>query len=103
MHAYAAASVPLITLISRKAYGGAYIAMASRSLGADWVLAWPGAKIGVMGSEGAIEIIHRRTLEPLAGLARDVAATALADNYQRDSVGITSAIIAVSSTRSLSL
>lgn len=92
VHAYAAASVPLITLVTRKAYGGAYIAMASRSLGADRVFAWPDAEIGVMGPEGAIEIIHRRTLEPLTGLARDVAATVLADDYRRDNVGITSAI-----------
>ena len=63
LHAYAGASVPLLTLVTRKAYGGAYIAMASRSLGAACVLAWPGSEIGVMGPEAAVEILHRRELE----------------------------------------
>jgi len=60
---YAEATVPKITLITRKAYGGAYIAMCSQSLGADYTLAWPGAEIAVMGAEGAAAIIHRSEIQ----------------------------------------
>ncbi len=59
LFAYAEATVPKITVILRKAYGGAYLAMCSKSLGADWVLAWPTAEIAVMGPEGAANIIFR--------------------------------------------
>ncbi|MEW6082519.1 MAG: carboxyl transferase domain-containing protein [Bacillota bacterium] len=62
LYAYAEASVPKITLVVRKAYGGAYIAMCSRSLGADRVLAWPTAEIAVMGSEGAANIIYKNEM-----------------------------------------
>jgi methylmalonyl-CoA decarboxylase subunit alpha len=60
---YCEATVPKITLITRKAYGGAYIAMCSRHLGADMVLAWPTAEIAVMGAEGAANIIYRREIQ----------------------------------------
>ena len=60
LYAYASASVPKITVIIRKAYGGAYIAMGSRSLGADIVFAWPMAEIAVMGPEGAVRILYRK-------------------------------------------
>jgi len=60
---YAEATVPKITLITRKAYGGAYIAMCSQSLGADYTLAWPTAEIAVMGAEGAAVIIHRQEIQ----------------------------------------
>ena len=60
---YAEATVPKITLITRKAYGGAYIAMCSQSLGADYTLAWPRAEIAVMGAEGAAAIIHRQEIQ----------------------------------------
>ena len=60
---YAEATVPKITLITRKAYGGAYIAMCSQSLGADYTLAWPTAEIAVMGAEGAAAIIHRQEIQ----------------------------------------
>ncbi|MBM4432646.1 MAG: methylmalonyl-CoA carboxyltransferase [Chloroflexi bacterium] len=60
---YAEATVPKITLITRKAYGGAYIAMCSQSLGADITLAWPQAEIAVMGAEGAATIIHRQEIQ----------------------------------------
>ena len=59
LYAYSEATVPKITVILRKAYGGAYLAMCSRSLGADRVLAWPTAEIAVMGPEGAANIIFR--------------------------------------------
>jgi acetyl-CoA/propionyl-CoA carboxylase carboxyl transferase subunit len=62
LHAFAEASVPRVTLVTRKAYGGAYIAMNSRALGATRVFAWPGAEVAVMGAVAAIRILHRRTL-----------------------------------------
>jgi len=60
---YSEATVPKITLITRKAYGGAYLAMCSQSLGADYTLAWPRAEIAVMGAEGATAIIHRQEIQ----------------------------------------
>ena len=72
IYAYAEATVPKVTLIVRKAYGGAYIAMNSRSLGADMVFAWPIAEIAVMGAEGAIQILHRRELAQSADPAADI-------------------------------
>ena len=63
LFAYSAATVPKMTVILRKAYGGAYLAMCSKDLGADSVLAWPTAEIAVMGPEGAARILHRRELE----------------------------------------
>jgi acetyl-CoA/propionyl-CoA carboxylase carboxyl transferase subunit len=62
LHAFAEAVVPRVTLITRKAYGGAYIAMNSRSLGATAVLAWPGAEVAVMGAEAATGVLHRKRL-----------------------------------------
>jgi acetyl-CoA/propionyl-CoA carboxylase carboxyl transferase subunit len=62
LHAFAEATVPRVTLVTRKVYGGAYIAMNSRALGATKVFAWPGAELGVMGAVAAIRILHRRTL-----------------------------------------
>jgi propionyl-CoA carboxylase beta chain len=64
--AYAEATVPLITLITRKAFGGAYDVMGSKHLGADINLAWPTAQIAVMGAQGAVNILHRRTLAEAA-------------------------------------
>lgn len=61
--AYATATVPLVTVVLRKAYGGAYIVMGSKSLGGDLVYAWPGAEIAVLGADGATSIIHRRELK----------------------------------------
>ena len=60
LFAYSAATVPKITVILRKSYGGAYLAMCSKDLGADRVFAWPTAEIAVMGAEGAAEIVFRR-------------------------------------------
>lgn len=62
LYAYSEATVPKITLILRKAYGGAYLAMCARSLGADQVIAWPSAEIAVMGPEGAANIIFRKEI-----------------------------------------
>ncbi|MEG0656584.1 MAG: carboxyl transferase domain-containing protein, partial [Mucinivorans sp.] len=62
LYAYSEATVPKITVILRKAYGGGYIAMCSRHLRADFVFAWPGAEIAVMGPEGAANIIFRKEI-----------------------------------------
>jgi acetyl-CoA carboxylase carboxyltransferase component len=66
LYAYSEATVPKITLITRKSYGGAYLAMCSRHLGADMVIAWPQAEIAVMGPEGAANIIFRREIKEAA-------------------------------------
>ncbi|MGQ3686246.1 MAG: acyl-CoA carboxylase subunit beta [Candidatus Loosdrechtia sp.] len=63
LFAYAEATVPKITVILRKAYGGAYLAMCSSDMGADAVFAWPTAEIAVMGAEGAVKILYRREIE----------------------------------------
>ena len=63
LFAYSAATVPKITLVVRKAYGGAYIGMCCKDLGADRVVAWPTAEIAVMGAEGAAEIVFRREID----------------------------------------
>ncbi|MEM1537719.1 MAG: carboxyl transferase domain-containing protein [Candidatus Nezhaarchaeales archaeon] len=63
LYAYSEATVPKITLIIRKAYGGSYLAMCSKDLGADWVFAWPTAELAVMGPEGAAPIIFREEIE----------------------------------------
>ncbi len=85
VRAFAAATVPRVTVVMRKAYGGAYIAMNSRGLGADFVFAWPGAEIGVMGAHPATGIIHRREL----AAAKDPEATqlALSDAYAEEHLG----------------
>lgn len=62
IYAYAEATVPLVTVVTRKAYGGAYIVMGSKHLGADVNFAWPTAQIAVMGAEGAVNVLHKRTL-----------------------------------------
>jgi acetyl-CoA/propionyl-CoA carboxylase carboxyl transferase subunit len=62
LHAFAEAVVPRVTLVTRKSYGGAYIAMNSRALGATAVFAWPGAEIAVMGASAAVNILHRKKL-----------------------------------------
>ncbi|MBT8457478.1 MAG: acyl-CoA carboxylase subunit beta, partial [Alphaproteobacteria bacterium] len=62
LFAYGAATVPKITVIMRKAYGGAYLAMCSRDMGADLVLAWPTAEIAVMGAESAVNVLYRKEL-----------------------------------------
>jgi len=83
VRAFAAATVPRVTVIMRKAFGGAFIAMNSRGLGADLVFAWPQAEIGVMGAEPATGIIHRRELAAATDPAarREVLAAAYAEEH----------------------
>ncbi|WP_410656372.1 acyl-CoA carboxylase subunit beta [Amycolatopsis sp. lyj-112] len=72
IYAYAEATVPLVTVITRKAYGGAYDVMGSKHLGADVNLAWPTAQVAVMGAQGAANIVHRKTLAAAAADGKDV-------------------------------
>jgi propionyl-CoA carboxylase beta chain len=74
IYAYAEATVPLVTVITRKAYGGAYDVMGSKHLGADINLAWPTAQIAVMGASGAANIVHRKTLAAANERGEDVTA-----------------------------
>jgi propionyl-CoA carboxylase beta chain len=74
LYAYAEATVPLVTIITRKAYGGAYIVMGSKQLGADINLAWPTAEIAVMGGQGAINILFRDQIKKAEESGMDVAA-----------------------------
>ena len=81
IYAYAEASVPLVTVITRKAYGGAYIVMGSKHLGADVNLAWPSAQIAVMGAQGAVNILYRKELA--ASDNPDVTRAQLIDDYEQ--------------------
>jgi propionyl-CoA carboxylase beta chain len=83
LYAYAEATVPLVTIITRKAYGGAYIVMGSKQLGADTNLAWPTAEIAVMGGQGAVNILYRDEIRAAEAAGEDVAAvrTRLANEY----------------------
>ncbi|WP_183093870.1 acyl-CoA carboxylase subunit beta [Nocardioides stalactiti] len=84
IYAYAEATVPLVTIITRKAYGGAYDVMGSKHLGADINLSWPTGQIAVMGSQGAANIIHRRELAAVEADGGDVEArrAELIDEYE---------------------
>ena len=66
LYAYCEATVPRIQIITRKAYGGAYVVMNSKSIGADLAFAWPSAELAVMGPQGAVEIVYRRELQKAA-------------------------------------
>ncbi len=83
IYAYSEATVPKITVIIRKAYGGAYIALGSRHLGADFVIAWPTAEIAVMGPEAAAEIIWRKKLQSIEDpVKREELLKKLAEEYR---------------------
>ncbi|MBM7051365.1 acyl-CoA carboxylase subunit beta [Rothia sp. ZJ1223] len=109
LYAYAEATVPMITVITRKAYGGAYIVMGSKKLGADINLAWPTAQIGVMGAQGAVNILYRRELAAVAEEGGDVDAKRaelvhkyeeeLLNPYQAAELGYIDEVIAPNETR----
>jgi propionyl-CoA carboxylase beta chain len=109
LYAYAEATVPKVTVITRKAYGGAYIVMGSKKLGADVNLAWPTAQIGVMGAQGAVNILYRGQLKAVADAGGDVDAARaevvsryeeeLLNPYQAAELGYVDAVIAPSDTR----
>lgn len=93
LHAFAEAVVPRVTLITRKSYGGAYIAMNSRALGASAVFAWPGAEIAVMGAEAAVGILHRKRLAAVADAERSELQDLLVKEHERTSGGVGRAIV----------
>ncbi|WP_026544718.1 acyl-CoA carboxylase subunit beta [Arthrobacter sp. 35/47] len=109
LYAYAEATVPKITVITRKAYGGAYIVMGSKKLGADINLAWPTAQIGVMGAQGAVNILYRGHLKAVADAGGNVEEARsdvisqyeeeLLNPYQAAQLGYVDAVIAPSETR----
>jgi propionyl-CoA carboxylase beta chain len=109
IYAYSEATVPLVTVITRKAYGGAYDVMGSKHLGADINLAWPTAQIAVMGAQGAANIVHRKTLKQVAAEGGDVEAKraqliqeyedALANPYVAAERGYIDAVIPPRDTR----
>ena len=109
IYAYAEATVPKITVITRKAYGGAYDVMGSKHLGADINLAWPTAQIAVMGASGAANIVHRKTLAAAAAAGEDVDALraqlqqeyedTLCNPYQAAERGYVDSVIPPSYTR----
>jgi len=88
LHAFGEATVPRVTLVTRKAYGGAYIAMNARALGATRVFAWPGAEIAVMGAVAAVRILHRRRLAETAPDVRPQIETELAAEHERLAGGV---------------
>ena len=109
IYAYAEATVPLVTLITRKAYGGAYIVMGSKQLGADINLAWPTAQIAVMGSGGAVNILQRAALKKVADDGGDAEAErarlvaeyeeAIVNPWDAAARGYVDAVISPSETR----
>jgi acetyl-CoA/propionyl-CoA carboxylase carboxyl transferase subunit len=92
LHAFAEASVARVTVVTRKAYGGAYIAMNSRSLGATRVLAWPDAEVAVMGAAAAVRILHRRTLAAVSEEERPELEVSLVAEHEAASGGVARAI-----------
>jgi len=92
LHAFAEATVPRVTLVTRKAYGGAYIAMNSRSLGATRVFAWPGAEIAVMGAVAAVRILQRRALAAAPPEKRHEVEAELAAEHERAAGGLDRAV-----------
>ena len=92
LHAFAEATVPRVTLVTRKAYGGAYIAMNSRSLGATRVFAWPEAEVAVMGAVAAVRILHKRKLATVPADELHEAETALAAEHAATVGGLNRAV-----------
>ncbi|MBN9635668.1 MAG: acyl-CoA carboxylase subunit beta [Actinobacteria bacterium] len=93
LHAFGEAEVPRVTLVTRKIYGGAYIAMNSRSLGASKVFAWPDAEVAVMGAKAAVGILHKRKLTAVEDAAeREALHEELALEHERIAGGVDSAI-----------
>ena len=88
LHAFAEARVPRVTVITRKDYGGAYIAMNSRALGATKVFAWPGAEVAVMGAVAAVRILHRRRLAEVPEAHRQEVEAELAAEHEKVSGGL---------------
>lgn len=109
LHAFAETVVPRITVVLRKTYGGAYVAMNSRSLGATKVFAWPDAEVAVMGAVAAVRILHRRRLAEVPDDARAAVENELAAEHEELSgglqraidIGVVDAIVEPTRTRSV--
>jgi acetyl-CoA carboxylase carboxyltransferase component len=98
--AYAEATVPRVCVILRKAYGGAYIVMDSKGLGNDLCFAWPGAEIAVMGAEGAVQVLHRRTAAADRGALVEEYAERFLTPWQAAERGFVDAVVEPDDTRS---
>jgi acetyl-CoA/propionyl-CoA carboxylase carboxyl transferase subunit len=92
LHAFAESVVPRVTLITRRAYGGAYVAMNSKSLGASKVFAWPTAEVSVMGAVAAVRVLNRRLLADLPEDQREATELTLAAEHDKVSGGISRAV-----------
>ena len=92
LHAFGEAVVPRVTLITRRAYGGAYVAMNSKALGATRVFAWPDAEVSVMGAVAAVRVLHRRILADLPIEQRESMELELAADHEKISGGVVRAI-----------
>jgi acetyl-CoA/propionyl-CoA carboxylase carboxyl transferase subunit len=92
LHAFGEAVVPRVTLITRRAYGGAYVAMNSKALGATRVFAWPNAEVSVMGAVAAVRVLHRRILADLPAEQRESMELELAAEHEKISGGVTRAV-----------
>ncbi|WP_433269958.1 acyl-CoA carboxylase subunit beta [Actinosynnema sp. CS-041913] len=92
LHAFGEAVVPRVTLVTRKSYGGAYIAMNSRSLGATAVFAWPIAEVAVMGAKAAVGILHRKKLAAVPDDEREALHAKLVEEHERIAGGVDRAI-----------
>ena len=92
LHAFGEAVVPRVTLITRRAYGGAYVAMNSKALGATRVFAWPQAEVSVMGAVAAVRVLHRRILADLPQQQRESMELELAAEHEKVSGGVARAV-----------
>jgi acetyl-CoA/propionyl-CoA carboxylase carboxyl transferase subunit len=92
LHAFGEAVVPRVTLITRRAYGGAFVAMNAKSLGATRVFAWPTAEVSVMGAVAAVRVLHRRLLADLAPEMREGMELELAAEHDKVSGGVARAV-----------
>jgi acetyl-CoA/propionyl-CoA carboxylase carboxyl transferase subunit len=88
LYAFGEAVVPRVTLVTRKSYGGAYIAMNSRALGANRVFAWPEAEVAVMGAEAAVKILHRKRLAAVPEEEREALLAQLTAEHERVAGGV---------------
>ncbi|MGO3325413.1 acyl-CoA carboxylase subunit beta [Gordonia sp. (in: high G+C Gram-positive bacteria)] len=108
LHAFAECTVPRVTLVTRKIYGGAYIAMNSRALGATAVFAWPGSEVAVMGAKAAVGILHKKTLAATPEDEREALHERLAVEHEQiaggvgraQSIGVVDEVIDPAATRS---
>ncbi|WP_327114209.1 acyl-CoA carboxylase subunit beta [Nocardia sp. NBC_01730] len=92
LHAFAEARVPRVTLVTRKIYGGAYIAMNARSLGATAVYAWPGSEVAVMGAKAAVGILHKKALAAAPEEEREALHERLTAEHERIAGGVERAV-----------